>query len=137
NCTLLNSEPPKLAKVIVRDEPELKTTVPVPADHDPLVDEFVHEPAKFQVVAPKPKYPEAAMLTLPVIVFVPAAPPVIPPAMFAARVATVSVKVPRLPTPGAPPVRPRLAVARAVVEEPSEIVSVPPQIRALVDMVNV
>src|SRR5207245_3728622 len=54
NCTLLNSEPPKLAKVIVRDEPELKTTVPVPADHDPLVDEFVHEPAKFQVVAPKP-----------------------------------------------------------------------------------
>src|SRR5207247_10484301 len=42
----------------------------------------------------KPKYPEAATLTLPVIVFVPAAPPVIPPAMFAARVATVSVKVP-------------------------------------------
>src|SRR5207245_667414 len=37
NCTLLNSEAPKLAKVIVRDEPELKTTVPVPADHDPLV----------------------------------------------------------------------------------------------------
>src|SRR2546427_2237914 len=93
NCTLLNSETPKLAKVIVRDEPELKTTVPVPADHDPLVVEFVHEPPKFQVVAPKLKYPEAAMLTLPVIVFVPAAPPVIPPAMFAARVAAVSVKV--------------------------------------------
>src|SRR5947209_15339148 len=94
SCTLLNSEAPRLAKVIVRDEPELKTTVPVPADHDPLVVEFVHEPPKFQVVAPKLKYPEAAMLTLPVIVFVPAAPPVIPPAMFAARVATVSVKVP-------------------------------------------
>src|SRR2546427_2621085 len=94
NCTLLNSEAPRLAKVIVRDEPELKATVPVPPDHDPLVVEFVHEPPKFQVVAPKLKYPEAAMLTLPVIVFVPAAPPVIPPAMFAARVATVSVKVP-------------------------------------------
>src|SRR5256712_7333144 len=93
NCTLLNSEAPKLAKVIVRDEPELKTTVPVPADHDPLVVEFVHEPPKFQVVAPKPKYPEAAMLTLPGIVFLPAAPPVIPPARFAARAATVNVKV--------------------------------------------
>src|SRR5881397_3249388 len=93
NCTLLNSETPKLAKVIVRDEPELKTTVPVPADHDPLVDEFVHEPPKFQVVAPKLKYPAAAMLTFPVNVFVPAA-PVIPPAMLAARVATVRVKVP-------------------------------------------
>src|SRR5947209_15756890 len=93
NCTLLNSEAPRLAKVMVRDEPELKTTVPVPADHDPLVVEFVHEPPKFQVVAPKPKYPEAAMLTLPAIVFVPAAPPVIPPAMFAARAATVNVKV--------------------------------------------
>src|SRR2546422_400778 len=154
SCTLLNSEAPRLAKVIVRDEPELKTTVPVPADHDPLVVEFVHEPPKFQVVAPKLKYPEAAMLTLPVIVFVPAAPPVIPPAMFAARVATVSVKVllaridtvlveawavgtPPLPTLSAPPVRPRLAVASAVVEEPSEIVSVPPQIRALVAMVKV
>src|SRR5207245_3788359 len=94
NCTLLNSENPRLANVMVRDEPELKTTVPVPADHDPLVDEFVHEPAQLQVVAPKPKYPEAAMLTLPVIVFVPAAPPAIPPAMLAARVATVSVKAP-------------------------------------------
>src|SRR5947209_10790479 len=241
NCTLLNSETPKLAKVIVRDEPELKTTVPVPADHDPLVDEFVHEPPKFQVAAPKLKYPAAAMLTFPVMVFVPAAPAVIPPAMFAARVATVNVKVPLartepaftvnvpdastrpdwvtapaaettrllklllafrmamlatplivtvlvpfvntepaplvsqlpvlvnelvvsvivplvppviatldtvtvdafavrmppLPTLSAPPVRPRLAVASAVVEEPSEIVSVPPQIRALVAMVNV
>src|SRR5439155_1115747 len=94
NCTLLNSETPKLAKVIVRDEPELKTTVPVPTDHDPLVDEFVHEPPKFQVAAPKLKYPAAAMLTFPVMVFVPAAPAVIPPAMFAARVATVNVKVP-------------------------------------------
>ena len=241
NCTLLNSETPKLAKVIVRDEPELKTTVPVPADHDPLVEEFVHEPPKVHVVAPKLKYPEAATLTFPVNVFVPAAPPVIPPAMFAARVATVSVKVPLartepaftvkvpetsarpvwvtvpaaemtrllkllaafriamlatplivtvlvpfvntepaplvsqlpvlvnelvvsvivplvppviatldtvtveafavrmppLPTLSAPPVRPRLVVASAVVEEPSEIVSVPPQIRALVAIVNV
>src|SRR5437879_7248526 len=94
NCTLLNSEAPKLAKVMVRDEPELKTTVPVPADHDPLVVECVHEPPKFQVVAPKLKYPEAAMLTFPVIVCVRAAPPVIPPAMCAARVATVSGKVP-------------------------------------------
>src|SRR5206468_3595450 len=93
NFRLLNSETPKLAKVIVRDEPELKTTVPVPTDQDPLVVAFVHEPPKFQVAAPKLKYPEAAMLTLPVIVFVPAAPAVIPPAMFAARVATVSVKV--------------------------------------------
>src|SRR5439155_21231725 len=30
NCTLLNSETSKLAKVIFRDEPELKRTVPVP-----------------------------------------------------------------------------------------------------------
>src|SRR5207245_4616205 len=193
------------------------------------------------VAAPKLKYPAAAMLTFPVMVFVPAAPAVIPPAMFAARVATVNVKVPLartepaftvnvpdtstrpdwvtapaaettrllklllafrmamfatpvivtvlvpfvntepaplvsrlpllvnepvvsvivplvppviatldtvtvdalavrippLPTLSAPPVRPRLAVASAVVEEPSEIVSVPPQMRALVAIVNV
>jgi len=241
NCTSLNSETPRLPKVIVRDEPELNTTVPVPADHDPLVDAFVHEPPKFHVAAPNPKYAAAATLTFPVIVFVPDAPAVMPPAMFAARATTVSVnvavartapaltvsvpdtstradwvtvpvaemtrllklllafrmatfatpvivtelvpfvkvepaplvsqfplvvkelvvsvmvplvppvivtletaiveafavKTPPFPTVNAPPVNPRFAVARAVVEEPSEIVSVPPQIRARVAIVNV
>src|SRR5207245_9470603 len=32
-CTYSNSETPKLANVMVRDEPESKATVPVPADH--------------------------------------------------------------------------------------------------------
>src|SRR5437667_8577618 len=47
NCTLLNSETPKLAKVIVRDEPGLKTTVPVPTELDPIVDEFVHKTPRY------------------------------------------------------------------------------------------
>src|SRR5438876_820595 len=74
NCTLLNSEKPRLPNVMVREAPELKTTVPVPADHDPLVDEFVQEPLKVHVAPPKLTNPVAAMLTLPLIVFVPAAP---------------------------------------------------------------
>src|SRR2546422_4713422 len=78
---------------MVGDEPELNPTVRFRAAHDPLVVDFAHDPQKSKVVAPRPKYPEAAMLTWPVIVFVPAAPAVIPPAMFAARVATVSVKL--------------------------------------------
>src|SRR5207247_7146488 len=41
NCTLLNSEKPRLPNVMVREAPELKTTVPGPADHDRLVDEYV------------------------------------------------------------------------------------------------
>src|SRR5207244_11671477 len=54
----------------------------------------VNRPAKFQVGGPMSKFPKVAIFTWPVIVFVPAAPLVIPPAMFAARVATVRVKVP-------------------------------------------
>src|SRR2546427_10830477 len=34
NCRMLNSETRKLAKVIVRDVPESKTTVPVATDQD-------------------------------------------------------------------------------------------------------
>jgi hypothetical protein len=93
NCTLLNSATARLPNVMAREMAELKTTVPVPADQDPLVDEFVHEPLKVQVAAPKAKKPAAAMLTLPLIVFAPPAPPEIPPAILAARTATVNAKV--------------------------------------------
>jgi hypothetical protein len=93
NCTLLNSATPRLPKVMTREMAELKTIVPVPADQDPLVDEFVHEPLKVQVAAPKEKNPAAAMLTLPLIVLAPPAPPEIPPAILAARTATVNAKV--------------------------------------------
>src|SRR5881296_2462388 len=71
-----------------------------------------------------------------VSVIVPLVPPVIA-TLDAVTVDAFAVRMPPLPTLSAPPVRPRLAVASAVVEEPSEIVSVPPQIRALVAMVNV
>src|SRR5207247_2404609 len=241
NCTLLNSEKPRLPNVMVREAPELKPTVPVPADHDPLVDAFVHSLLKFRAAPPRLKNPAAALLTLPLIVFVPAAPAVSPPAIFAASVAAVSVnvllartapaftvrvpdtstspvwvtvpaaeivrllklfaalkiamlltplivtvlvpfvktepaplvsqfpesvtepvvsvivplvppvivtletvnveafavRIPPLPTFNAPPVNPRLAVARAVVDDPSETISVPAQFRALVDIVKV
>src|SRR2546422_153838 len=150
NCTLLNSETPKLAKVIVRDEPELKTTVPVPTDHDPLVDEVVHEPAKFQtpvivtVLVPFVNTEPAPLVSqLPVLVnelVVSVIVPLVPPVISTLNTVTVdafAVRMPPLPTLSAPPVRPRLAVASAVVEVPSEIVSVPPQISALVAMVNV
>src|SRR5207245_10699602 len=72
---------------------ELKTPRANPCGHVPVCEEYHDEPPKFQAAAPKPKYPEPARRTLPAIVFVPAAPPVIPPAMFAARAATVNVKV--------------------------------------------
>lgn len=241
NCRLLNSATPRFAKVIVRETAELNVTVPVPMDQEPLVDAFVHAPLKFHVAAPKAKNPAAAILTFPLIVFVPAAPAVIPPAMFAASAAAVNVNVlvariapaltvkvpdtstrpvcvtvpaaaivrllklfaafrratlltpvivtvlvpfvktdpaplvsqfpesvteavvrvivplvppvivtvatamvdafavrmPPLPTLIDPPVNPRLAVARAVVEAPSETVRVPAQISALVCMVKV
>ena len=75
--------------VIVWLAPARNTTLAVPADHEALVDEFVHEPAKFHVAPPKLKNPVAAMLTSPPIVFVPDAPAAIPPAMFDARVPTV------------------------------------------------
>jgi hypothetical protein len=93
NCTLLNSDVARLRNVMVREDAELKTTVPVPADQEPLVEEFVHEPLKFHVAPPKLKNPAAAMLTLPLIVFVPVAPAEMPPAMLAARLAAVSVNV--------------------------------------------
>ena len=48
-----------------------------------------------------------------------------------------AVRTPPLPTFNAPPVNPRLAVARFVVEDPSEIISVPAQFRALVDIVKI
>jgi hypothetical protein len=241
NCALLNSATPRLPKVMTRETPELKTTVPVPADHDALVDAFVHDPPKVHVAAPRAKNPVAAMLTLPLIAFAPAPPPEMPPAMFAPRAATVNAKVllartaptftvrvpdtstrpvcvtvpgaeivkllksfaafkivmlltplivtvlvpfvntdpaplvfqfpesvhepvvsvivplappvivtvvtvtveafavriPPLPTFNAPPVKPKFAVANAVVELPSETISVPAQFRALVDIVKV
>jgi len=241
NCTLLNSATPRFANVMMRETAELKVTVPVPADHDPLVEEFVQAPLKVHVTAPKLKNPVAAMLMLPLIDLAPAAPEVIPPAMLAPRAATVSanvlvariapaltvsvpptstravcvtlpvaaivrllkllaafwvamlltpvivtvlvpfvkvepaplvfqfpesvrdavvsvivplvppviatletlivdafaVRIPPSPTLKAPPVKPRLAVARAVDDDPSEMTSVPPQFRTLVDIVNV
>src|SRR3989441_8481008 len=66
--------------------------------------------------------------------------PLVPPVIATLDMVTVeafAVRMPPLPTLSAPPVRPRLAVASAVVEEPSEIVSVPPQMIALVAIVNV
>src|SRR5437870_13887357 len=71
-----------------------------------------------------------------VSVIVPLVPPVIA-TLDTVTVEALAVRIPPLPMLSAPPVRPRLAVASAVVEEPSEIVSVPPQIRALVAMVKV
>jgi hypothetical protein len=79
---------------MVLDTAELRTIVPVPADHDALVDEFVQEPLNVHVAAPKAKNPVAARLIFPLIVFAPAAPLVMPPAMFAARPATVSANAP-------------------------------------------
>jgi len=241
NCTLLNSATPRLPKVMTRETAELKTIVAVPADQDPLVDAFVQEPLNVHVAAPKAKNPAAAMLTLPLMVFPPAAPPEMPPAMLAARPATVkgkvpvartapaftvrvpdtstspvcvtvpaaeivrllklfpafriamlltplivtvlvpfvkiepaplvsqfpesvtepvvsvivplvppvivtletvtgeafAVRIPPLPTFNAPPVNPRLAVAKAVVEDPSNTIRVPAQFRALVDIVKI
>src|SRR2546422_9936973 len=66
--------------------------------------------------------------------------PLVPPVIATLDTVTVealAVRIPPLPTRRAPPVKPTLAVASAVVEEPSEIVSVPPQMRALVAIVNV
>src|SRR5256885_11562146 len=80
--------------VMTRETAELKTIVAVPADQDPLVDAFAQEPLNVHVAAPKAKNPEAAMLTLPLMVFAPAAPPEIPPAMLGARPATVTAKAP-------------------------------------------
>src|SRR5438445_7771726 len=71
-----------------------------------------------------------------VSVIVPLVPPVIA-TLDTVTVDTFAVRMPPLPPLRAPPVRPRLAVASAVVEVPSEIVSVPPQMRALVAIVNV
>src|SRR5205807_9505989 len=93
NCTFLNAVAPMLQKVMARERAELKTIVPVPADQDPLVDAFAQEPLNVHVAGPKAKNPEAAMLTLPLMVFAPAAPPEMPPAMLAARPATVKGKV--------------------------------------------
>src|SRR2546430_12771849 len=241
NCKWLNSATPRLPNVMTRETAELKTIVAVPADQDPLVDAFAQEPLNVHVAAPKAKNPEAAMLTLPLMVFAPAAPPEIPPAMLGARPAAVTakapvartapaftvrvpdtstspvcvtvpaaeivrllklfpalkiamlptplivmvlvpfvktepaplvsqfpesvtepvvsvivplvppvivtletvnveafaVRIPPLPTFNAPPVNPRLAVARAVVDDPSESIRVPAQFRALVGIVKV
>src|SRR2546423_6749770 len=94
NCTWLNSATPRLPNVMTRETAELKTIVAVPADQDPLVDAFAQEPLNVHVAAPKAKNPEAAMLTLPLMVFAPAAPPEMPPAMLGARPATVTAKAP-------------------------------------------
>src|SRR5437879_1167966 len=87
---------------------------------------------------PAPLVPQLPVLVneLVVSVIVPLVPPVIA-TLDTETVDAFAVRMPPLPTARAPPVRPRLAVASAVVEEPSEIVSVPPQMRALVPMVKV
>src|SRR5438132_12850016 len=71
-----------------------------------------------------------------VSVIVPLVPPVIA-TLDTVTVEALAVRIPPLPTLSAPPVRPRLAVASAVVEEPSEILSAPPHMRALVAIANV
>jgi hypothetical protein len=71
-----------------------------------------------------------------VSVIVPEDPPVIV-TSETLPVDALAVKTPRLPTVKAPPVRPRLAVARAVVEPLPETVSVPAHRRPFVFIVNV
>jgi len=71
-----------------------------------------------------------------VSVIVPLVPPVIV-TLETVIVEAFAVRMPPLPTFIAPPVKPRLAVARAVVEDPSDTLRVPPQIMALVAIVNV
>src|SRR5256712_9330426 len=71
-----------------------------------------------------------------VSVIVPLVPPVIA-TLDTVTADALAARIPPLPTLSAPPARRRWAVASAVVEEPSEIVSVPPQIRPLVAIVKV
>jgi len=71
-----------------------------------------------------------------VSVIVPLVPPVIV-TLETVIVEAFAVRMPPLPTFSAPPVKLRLAVARAVVEDPSDTLRVPPQIMALVAIVNV
>jgi len=81
------------------------------------------------------QFPES--VTEPVVsVIVPLVPPVIV-TLETVNVEAFAVRIPPLPTFNAPPVNPRLAVARAVVDDPSETISVPAQFRALVDIVKV
>src|SRR5712691_5147530 len=66
--------------------------------------------------------------------------PLVPPVIATPETETVdafAVRIPLVPTLSAPPVNPRSAVASAVVEDASEIVSVPDQFNALVAMVKV
>jgi hypothetical protein len=71
-----------------------------------------------------------------VSVLVPLAPPVNV-TVVTVTVEAFAVRIPPLPTFNAPPVKPKFAVANAVVELPSETISVPAQFRALVDIVKV
>src|SRR5439155_25130596 len=66
--------------------------------------------------------------------------PLVPPVIVTLETVIVeafAVRIPPLPTFNAPPVNPRFAVARAVVDDPSETVSVPAQFMALVDIVKI
>jgi hypothetical protein len=71
-----------------------------------------------------------------VSVIVPLVPPVIV-TLETAIVDAFAVRIPPLPAFNPPPVSPRLAVARAVVDDPSETSIVPAQFKALVDIVKV
>jgi len=71
-----------------------------------------------------------------VSVIVPLVPPVIV-TLETVIAEAFAVRMPPFPTFSAPPVKPRLAVARAVVEDPSDTLRFPPQIMALVAIVNV
>jgi len=71
-----------------------------------------------------------------VSVIVPLVPPVIV-TLATVIVEAFAVRIPPFPTFSAPPVKPRFAVARAVVDDPSDRVSVPPHAIALVAIVNV
>src|SRR3989454_3285205 len=83
---------------------------------------------------PGPKLPESVIEPV-VSVIVPLVPPVMVP-LATATADAFAVRTPPLPTFNAPPVSPRFAVASAVVEVPSETISVPAQLRALADIVN-
>src|SRR5882672_3211478 len=91
----------------------------------------------FVKIEPAPlvfQFPESVRDAV-VSVIVPLVPPVIV-TPVTAIVEAFAVRMPPLPTVSAPPVNPRLAVTRAVVEDPSDTVRVPPQFTPIVCIVK-
>jgi len=122
NTTAENSLPERFepAKVIVCDVAELKVTVAVPADHEALVEAFVHEPLNVHGPLPKAMYAEdAETFTLPATLPLDA-PDIV---MFALP---DRVRAP-------PTVKPVAAVA-AIVIEPPECVTFPETAKSKVPM---